>query len=150
VIPDGGYFDVHVDRNIAYETGLTRRLSLIVYLNKRWRHEYGGQLELWNSDASRCEAVIEPVFNRAVIFEIAEQNFHGVPTPVACPEGRSRKSFAVYYHTVGIDGRADVTPHSSIYGPRSHHRNKWTLRRLVKDVTPPILLRGISGARGTM
>jgi 2OG-Fe(II) oxygenase superfamily len=149
VIPDGGYFDVHVDRNIAYETGLTRRLSLIIYLNKQWKHEYGGQLELWNSDGSSSEAVIEPVFNRTIIFEIAEQNFHGVPTPVACPDTRSRKSFAAYYHTVSIDGRTDIVPHSSIYGPLSQQQNKWTLRRLIKDVTPPMLLRGIKGVKGT-
>jgi 2OG-Fe(II) oxygenase superfamily len=149
VIPEGGYFDVHVDRNMAYATGLTRRLSLIIYLNKQWKHEYGGQLELWNSDASHCEALIEPVFNRTIIFEIAEQNFHGVPKPVACPDGRSRKSFAIYYHTVGINGRTDVAPHSSIYGPSIYRPNRWTFRRFIKDVTPPMLLRGIKGVKGT-
>jgi Rps23 Pro-64 3,4-dihydroxylase Tpa1-like proline 4-hydroxylase len=148
-LPEGGYFDVHIDRNMAYETGLTRRLSLIIYLNKQWKHEYGGQLELWNSDARHREAVIEPAFNRTIIFEIAEQNFHGVPTPVARPDGKSRKSFAVYYHTVGIAGRTDAAPHSSIYGPRSGNQNKWTFRRLIKDVTPPMLLRGIKGVKGT-
>ncbi|HEV8442206.1 MAG TPA: hypothetical protein VGQ27_01960, partial [Steroidobacteraceae bacterium] len=29
----GDYFKVHVDRNIAYDTGLTRRLAVIVFLN---------------------------------------------------------------------------------------------------------------------
>ena len=52
-MPQGGKFDVHADRNIAYETGLARRLSLIIYLNKAWQHEYGGQLELWNHDGNR-------------------------------------------------------------------------------------------------
>jgi hypothetical protein len=39
VMPSGGKFDVHADRNTAYETGLARRLSLIIYLNKSWKHE---------------------------------------------------------------------------------------------------------------
>jgi hypothetical protein len=42
VMPPGGKFDVHADRNIACETGLARSLSLIIYLNKARQHEYGG------------------------------------------------------------------------------------------------------------
>ncbi len=111
VVPRGGHFDIHTDRNVAYATGLTRRLAMIIYLNKEWKHEYGGQLELWNSDASQCEAVIEPEFNKTVIFQVADPNYHGLPNTVACPPGRSRNSFAVYYHTVGMEGQRDLTPH---------------------------------------
>jgi Rps23 Pro-64 3,4-dihydroxylase Tpa1-like proline 4-hydroxylase len=78
IVPNGGKFDVHVDRNTAYDTGLIRRLALIIYLNKDWAPEYGGQLELWNSDASRREVSIVPSFNRTVIFELTEESFHGV------------------------------------------------------------------------
>src|SRR5690606_34215472 len=66
-IPPGGFFNVHVDRNVAYETGLLRRLAFIVYLNKAWRPEYGGQLELWNQDGTQREVVVEPAFNRAIL-----------------------------------------------------------------------------------
>jgi hypothetical protein len=111
-MPPGGKFDVHADRNMAYETGLTRHLSLITYLNKSWKHEYGGQFELWNHDGSRREAVVEPLFNRTVIFEIADQNFHGVPSPIASPGGRCRTSFVVYYHTAQGQSAA---PHSSVF-----------------------------------
>ena len=141
VLPQGGKFDVHVDRNTAYETGLTRRLALMTYLNKSWKHEYGGQLELWSSGASRCEVVVEPIFNRTIIFKVDDQNFHGVPNRVTCPEGRSRNSFVVYYHTAGVK---DITPHPSIYAT---NRKKWTLRRTIKEMTPPILLRGLRKLR---
>ena len=57
MIPRGGKFDVHLDRNIAYSTGLIRRLSLLIYLNRDWKHEYGGQLELWSKDGKRPEVV---------------------------------------------------------------------------------------------
>ena len=144
IIPQGGKFDVHVDRNTAYETGLNRRLTLITYLNKSWEHEYGGQLELWNSDGTQRDVVVEPVFNRTIIFEIADNNYHGVPNPVAAPNGRSRNSFAVYYHTAGVQGKKDLTPHGSIYAPSFYgsDKNVSTFRQTIKDITPPILVRG--------
>lgn len=147
VVPRGGHFDIHTDRNVAYATGLTRRLAMIIYLNKEWKHEYGGQLELWNSDASQCEAVIEPEFNKTVIFQVADPNYHGLPNTVACPPGRSRNSFAVYYHTVGMEGQRDLTPHSSLYAPNSHKRAKMTFSKLMKDMTPPIILRNVKKLR---
>ena len=144
IIPQGGKFDVHVDRNTAYETGLHRRLTLITYLNKSWEHEYGGQLELWNSDGTRCDVVVEPIFNRTIIFEIADNNYHGVPKPVAAPNGRSRNSFAVYYHTAGVRENKDFTPHGSIYAPSFYgsDKNVSAFRQTIKDITPPILVRG--------
>lgn len=144
IIPQGGKFDVHVDRNTAYETGLNRRLTLITYLNKSWEREYGGQLELWNSDGTRCDVVVEPVFNRTIIFEIADKNYHGVPQPVAAPNGRSRNSFAVYYHTAGVRENKDFTPHGSIYAPSFYgtEKNVSAFRQTIKDITPPILVRG--------
>ena len=143
MIPPGGKFDVHQDRNTAYDTGLSRRLSLIIYLNKNWRPEYGGQFELWNSDGTRQESIVQPLFNRTVIFEIADGNYHGVPRSIACPKGRSRNSFVVYYHTVGVDGATEKPPHTSIYAPSFYGQNKSVLRKIVKDVTPPIALRAL-------
>jgi hypothetical protein len=35
VMPRGGKFDVHADRNVAYETGLTRRISLSHNVSKQ-------------------------------------------------------------------------------------------------------------------
>jgi len=141
LIPRGGKFDVHVDRNTAYSTGLIRRLSLLIYLNRDWKHEYGGQLELWSKDGKRCEVIIEPTFNRAAIFEITDDNYHGVPSVVACPEGRSRNCFVAYYHTVQSPGLKPVTPHTSIYAPRFYRQRKSGFRQLAKDLVPPIVLR---------
>ena len=143
VMPPGGKFDVHADRNIAYETGLARRLSLIIYLNKAWQHEYGGQLELWNHDGTRQEVVIEPLFNRTVIFEIADQNFHGVPVPIANPDGRCRSSFAVYYHTAQP---LNMTPHSSLFRtglPTRKASKSETALRIARDLCPPIVARAV-------
>jgi hypothetical protein len=147
VIPSGGKFDVHADRNTAYSTGLTRRLSLLIYLNKDWKHEYGGQLELWNSDATKQEVVIEPLFNRTTIFEITDVNFHGVPKPIAAPNGRTRNCFVTYYHTVGAAGLKDTNPHSSIYAPKTYQKKKSAIRKFARDITPPILQRALVNLR---
>ena len=143
MIPRGGKFDVHLDRNMAYSTGLIRRLSLLIYLNRDWKHEYGGQLELWSKDGQRPEVIIEPTFNRMTIFEITDENYHGVPAVVRCPKGRSRNCFVVYYHTAQVREDKDLRAHTSIYGPRSYAQSEPKLWQFVKDLVPPVLLRGL-------
>ena len=139
----GDYFNVHADRNVAYETGLTRRLAMIIFLNKEWSPEYHGALELWSSDGKRCEATIEPLFNKTVIFEVAYPNFHGVPLPLNCPTNRMRHSFITYYHTAAIKGQPSPKPHTSIFAPRFYGTNRLTLRTVLRDLTPPLLARVI-------
>jgi len=146
LIPHGAKFDVHCDRNVAYETGLSRRLALIVYLNKDWQHEYGGQLELWNHDGTSCEALVEPVFNRTIVFAIDDGYYHGVPSPINSPFGWSRKSFLLYFHTANSGGRT-VAPHTSIWSPAFQGNRRTGLRNFAKDLTPPILLRSFRRIR---
>lgn len=143
VVPHGGKFDVHADRNVDQVTGLRRRLAMLTYLNESWKSEYGGQLELWDTTGTRCEKVIQPVFNRTVIFEVADQNFHGV-RPVLC-EDRPRKSFATYYHTVG---EKDLVPHSSIYAPSFYLKREPLHRRIRNEVMPPIVMRALRRMAG--
>jgi hypothetical protein len=49
----------------------------------------------------------------------------------------------VYYHTAGVKNQK-VTPHGSLYAPSfySSDKNVSTFRRTMKDITPPILVRG--------
>lgn len=136
----GDYFKIHADRNVAYDTGLTRRLAMIVFLNKDWPRDYGGELELWNEEGTRCETAIAPVFNRTVLFEVAYPNYHGVPRPLACPPDRMRHSFLVYYHTVGVGMGDKITPHTSRFAPQFYRRSKSLLRRAAEQITPPIVL----------
>jgi hypothetical protein len=146
----GDYFKVHADRNMAYETGLTRRLAVIVFLNKDWRPEYNGQLELWDHSGQRCEVKIEPVFNRTVIFEVAYPNYHGVPRPLECPPDRARRSFLLYYHTVGVGGADKVMPHTSRFAPHFYRKQKSAFRRALELVTPPIVVKAVKRLiRGT-
>jgi hypothetical protein len=141
---------VHSDRSVAYDTGLRRRLALLVFLNKDWRSEYNGQLELWSHDASRCEVSIEPRFNRTVLFEVASPNYHGVPQPLACPPDAMRHTFLVYFHTADMGdgtGRDRVKPHTSQFAPRFYRTRKSWMRRLAFQLSPPALTRWLKARR---
>lgn len=102
-IDTDGFLNTHVDYN--WHSGVYRRLNLLLYLND-WKPGDGGELEL-NGE------IIEPVFNRAVVFETTEDSWHGHPNPWKGKE--PRKSLAVYYYS----GEGESVPaHSTIY--RSH------------------------------
>jgi hypothetical protein len=141
------YFAVHSDRNVAYETGLVRRLAMIIFLNKSWPPEYHGELELWSHDAKRCDVSITPLYNKTVIFEVANPNFHGVPTPLACPADRMRQSFILYYHTTASKHGLEPKPHTSIFAPRRHGSNRATVKSLLRDMVPPLVIRAIRRLR---
>jgi hypothetical protein len=142
VVPEGGKFDVHADRNTDHHSGLLRRIVVLTYLNKNWKHEYGGQLELWNQEATACEKVIEPIFNRTVIFEIGDKNFHAV-RPVTKGTGLKRRAFMAYFHTVS----QELVMHNSIFAPpiyQSQPAKPPLMHRIKREVLPPIVLRAMN------
>ena len=100
-IKPGGFLKVHVDFHKNRKLQLSRRVNFLVYLNKDWEEEYGGHLELWEKDMSQCVSKILPKFNRAAMFSTTGDSWHGHPNPLSCPEGKSRKSLALYYYTNG-------------------------------------------------
>jgi 2-oxoglutarate-Fe(II)-dependent oxygenase superfamily protein len=119
----GGFLKVHVDFNWHPLLKLDRRLNLLVYLNQDWKEEYEGHLELWDRGMTRCERRILPVFNRTVVFSTTDFSFHGHPTPLACPEGMSRKSVSFYYYTNGRPDAERSTPHDTIF--KKTHEHDW-------------------------
>ncbi len=95
---DGSFVDVHVDVNMNPKAGLWRRINLLIYLNKNWKDEYGGHIELWDKPMKELHHKIAPNHNRAIIFYTDENSPHGV-SKVDVPEGETRKSFYTYYYT---------------------------------------------------
>ena len=123
-IEKGGKLDVHIDFNIHTKFKLNRRLNAIIYLNKDWEEAYGGHFEIWKGHQGEngqhilesCENRILPIFNRFVIFATSAKSYHGHPEPLTCPEGRSRKSIALYYYTNGREDEFNETPaHSTTF-----------------------------------
>jgi len=97
----GGFLNIHADFTVhPHHRNWQRRINVLVYLNKDWRDEWGGQLELWDQQMKACGKKISPVFNRCVIFNTDADSFHGHPEPMTCPEDQFRRSIALYYYTV--------------------------------------------------
>src|SRR5882762_8948888 len=147
----GGKLAVHADFNKHPRYGLDRRLNLLLYLNKDWREEYGGCLELWNRDMTACEARILPVFNRLMVFGTTDFTYHGHPDPLQCPEGVTRKSLALYYFSNGRPAEETSGEHSTLFRARTEDDFTPTLgrrlRRLAEDLLPPIITRRLQKHR---
>ena len=114
--PKGGKLDMHLDYSVHPISGKERRVNLIVYLNKNWNPEYGGELQLWDSEFTKPIKKISPEFNSAILFRTSDISYHGLPFPIQCPEDSGRKSIAIYYLS---DLRPNIT-----------HRSKAEFRKL--------------------
>ena len=139
--PPGSRLEMHLDYSIHPISKKERRVNLIVYMNRGWQEEWGGHLELWegtvhglkagvspeggtgvgargvaNGERRGEAARIAPTFNRAVLFRTSDVSWHGMPDPVACPQGQARKSVAIYYMS---EARPIATPRfKASYRPR--------------------------------
>jgi hypothetical protein len=147
----GGKLGVHADFNKHRLYGLDRRLNLLLYLNKDWREEYGGNLELWDRGMTRCEARVAPLFNRVMIFGTTDFTYHGHPDPLQCPEGMTRKSLALYYFSNGRPAEEISGEHSTLFRDRHAGEFRLTpkqrLRILARDCLPPIVVRTLRKLR---
>lgn len=111
----GGFLKVHADFNWHPKLRLDRRLNVLIYLNRDWRAEYGGALELWNREMTKPEKTVLPVFNRTVVFSTTDFSYHGHPHPLACPEPMTRKSVSLYYYSNGRPGEEKSPPHDTLF-----------------------------------
>jgi Rps23 Pro-64 3,4-dihydroxylase Tpa1-like proline 4-hydroxylase len=118
-----GHLDVHVDFNYIKERDLHRRLNILIYFNKDWEPDWGGNIELWDRQVKHCAHSFSPIFNRCVVFETNDISFHGV-SAVKCPEGISRKSFAAYYYTREAPSHWTGRSHDTIFRARPAERWK--------------------------
>lgn len=139
LVPEGGKFDVHVDRSTDFHCGLRRRLALVTFINKDWDPAWGGQLELWNEDGTACMKVIEPFWGRVVLMEIGDKNYHAV-RQLKTGSGVYRKSFMTYFHTVD----SNVVFHTSIFAPKLYQEKRSAVFNLTKQLLPPVLVTMLS------
>ena len=148
-IKQGGHLDVHADFNHNRILDLERRINVLIYLNKDWSADYGGQLELWDNDMNACVKSVVPDFNRCVIFNTTSFSNHGNPNPINHPNNVPRRSIALYYYTATWDDTKKE--HSTRFRsrPNTTDRPDWSMRirEIVNDVTPPVLNRKISRIR---
>lgn len=143
-IKPGGLLKLHADFNKHPKTKLDRRLNLLIYLNKDWKQEYGGDFELWPSDLSACGKKVSPIFNRIAIFSTTDFSYHGHPDPLRCPETMSRKSLALYYYSNGrpkSEVNSNLEEHSTIFKERHNENIEYTFNFKLTDLIPPLIYK---------
>jgi Rps23 Pro-64 3,4-dihydroxylase Tpa1-like proline 4-hydroxylase len=134
-IKTGGLLGVHSDFRINEQLHIERRLNMIIYLNKEWEEEYGGNLELWDKGMKFCVKKIAPIYNRCVIFNTDKDSNHGHPEPLNTPQEITRKSIALYYYTASQKVYDDMAIHRTHYKPRPKDKllkTTYFLKRLIK------------------
>lgn len=120
-LKNNGFLNIHADFNKHSKINLDRRLNVLIYLNKNWSNENGGQLELWDKEMKKCHQKILPKFNRMVIFSTTSSSYHGNPNKVICENSNSRKSIAMYYYSIGRPLHENILDnHSTIFRKRPH------------------------------
>jgi hypothetical protein len=110
----GGRLNPHLDYSLHPRLGLKRKLNLIFYLSADWQPGGGGEFGMWRAEGERAGELVktvEPIFNRAVLFDTTQDSWHGLASPVA----QSRRSLGVYYlvpadHTAPRRSRALFSP----------------------------------------
>jgi hypothetical protein len=130
----GGKLNTHLDYSIHPKLGLQRKLNIIIYLNSAWKDEWGGHLGLWGNSSPTepgpLHKSVAPRFNRAVIFDTTQNSWHGLPTPLSCPEDQFRKSMAVYYlckAPVNADPRG-----KALFAPTEEQKGDAEILQLIK------------------
>lgn len=76
IIENGGFLEIHADFNHLKRYNLERRVNLLLYLNKNWKPEFQGKLELWDYKSRTLVKDIAPDFNRCVIFSTTRESLH--------------------------------------------------------------------------
>ena len=95
----GQELDALVDFNFDPVTKSHRRLNLLVYLNREWREEWGGSIELYSNPRRPAENRITsflPIFQSRALFETNAYSWHGFPIIDLPPDKQplSRKSIS--------------------------------------------------------
>lgn len=112
-INTGGKLAIHVDGPQHKLMNVQRRINVILYLNRGWKEEWTGSLQLWDNKITHCVTEIKPDFNRLMIFITNDFTLHGHPEPLKCPKDQSRKSLIQYYYT-------STRPESDLKSQRNH------------------------------
>jgi Rps23 Pro-64 3,4-dihydroxylase Tpa1-like proline 4-hydroxylase len=95
-------FESYFDKKI--NTLLDRRLNLLLYMNPKWKKEYGGELYLYDKNIATVTKEVVPILNRCIIF-VTPGNIHGHPKKLTIPDTMCRQSITTYYYTVNTTGK---------------------------------------------
>jgi hypothetical protein len=140
------FLDMHLDYNYhPLKPNWWREMNLLLYLNKDWKPEYGGQLKLRDLRTDeRAELDVE--FNTLIIQQCGDFTLHGYDL-TSFPEGMNRTSIATYAFTEHV--RQIYSPRTTDWFPEKETDGivkKWLGRNVHKLVKIKTKLFG-SGTR---
>lgn len=96
---ENSFLDMHLDFNYhPLEKNWYRSLNLLLYLNKDWEPNYGGQLKIKDLRSGKTDELAVP-FNRMIIQKTCGYTLHGYDQ-TNFPEGVYRTSIATYAYTI--------------------------------------------------
>ena len=134
----GGNLNPHLDYHIHPKLKKVRKLNIIIYLSSNLNpEEHGGHLGLWahdsdNSAPGNLISEIEPLFNRAILFDTTQNSWHGMSRKLQAPADIYRKSLAIYYLTDptidDFDGRQ-----KALYAARPEQKGQHDIEELIRQ-----------------
>lgn len=74
----GDFMCPHLDNSHDYDRARRRAVALIYYMAPFWRADYGGSLELWDSNRRAPPSAVDFRGNRLVIMETTDRSWHSV------------------------------------------------------------------------
>jgi len=139
-----GFLKTHVDFNWHQKLQAWRRCNALFYLTPNWSEEWGGELELWETDGSKAVRTIEPIFNRVVIFSTTKYSYHGQPKPLSCPDNIYRRVFSAFYYSTTRNNQIDEQPHYTRYNGSDDPKNADRDSSPYSDLLVKNYLRGLT------
>jgi len=110
------FLDMHVDFNLhPLHSSWFRNVNILIYLNKDWKLEWGGQLDMQHIETKKSKSV-DPIFNRCVIMFTRDYTVHGYKK-ISFPSGNFRRSIAAYAYSF-IDSK-DMIERSTKWMPKN-------------------------------
>ena len=111
---------------------LQRKVNIILYINPKWKADFGGTLGLWSDKNGQPDQLVHKVdtlFNRALIFDTTQNSWHGICEEINSEFDLTRNSLATYYLTkpsTNADPRMKVK-----YAPREDQKGDPGIEELI-------------------
>jgi hypothetical protein len=154
----GNWFAVHRDFDFHHKTMLANTLVFLTYLNRDWKPEHGGALELWDCELNQKITEVEPIFGRSILFRHSGRSFHGHPAPLRPLAGQSRRSLGSHYYVNDLAKYRQFSWRSSLFLEElgDSNQSSWTrawnrfaqrramgalgnIKYVARGMTPPLL-----------
>ena len=118
-IDNGGYLEVHADFNHLKKYNLARRINLLLYLNKDWKDEYNGHLELWDRSTMAKRKAVAPLVQSGGHISYGERGATRTSDTVECAARcRSAITGALLLHQY-VGARRAGSHHSLLHLPKT-------------------------------